>query len=495
MAQQLRISTAIYLIVGIGAYFAWSPAVVITSGLWPDADSFLLDLNWTCNLLGHTVTLALLSLFMRKIAPFTGKRAGLLTPALSVALSTLLLAIAFLDARFAMLVAPASLLAGAGMACLLLIWSESLILVRDIGAQHLVIEASVISALLMTVVIICLPPLFGAVVCAVLPFAMSLCSHRAARQLVASSNQAVATNEPEKVTQINNAPRSQSAVFSLSALLICCFVLALPAGMYQGAAVPSQGADEANLWRTLLAINCVLVTVAAVVDHSLSRRKISRLFSRLIVPLMAGGLLIISVVGSGLEEWGGCVMQIGYQLFLIYIYTEFAHMADDRSTMPGRIFTMGTCAIDFGLFAGYLVITGTTLFRSNWVQGAILAIVYLLILVGILVFPRVIDQSSARAKKGIPSFFFGEPERKGGHELSSSKTIADFASTYGLSSREEEIMQHLVRGRTLPSIAEETCLSYNTVKTHVSHIYQKVGVHTRDELLDTLEKSDPSHSK
>ena len=43
-------------------------------------------------------------------------------------------------------------------------------------------------------------------------------------------------------------------------------------------------------------------------------------------------------------------------------------------------------------------------------------------------------------------------------------------------------------GRTLQSIGNETFLSYNTVKTHVSHIYQKTGVHSRDELIDLLDE-------
>ena len=54
--------------------------------------------------------------------------------------------------------------------------------------------------------------------------------------------------------------------------------------------------------------------------------------------------------------------------------------------------------------------------------------------------------------------------------------------------REQDVLEYLLKGRTLQSIANETFLSYNTVKTHVSHIYQKAGVHSRDELIDLLDK-------
>ena len=36
-------------------------------------------------------------------------------------------------------------------------------------------------------------------------------------------------------------------------------------------------------------------------------------------------------------------------------------------------------------------------------------------------------------------------------------------------------------------IEQELVLSYNTVKTHIKHIYQKLGVHSRQELLDLIE--------
>lgn len=58
---------------------------------------------------------------------------------------------------------------------------------------------------------------------------------------------------------------------------------------------------------------------------------------------------------------------------------------------------------------------------------------------------------------------------------------------HGLSGREAEILGYLARGRSQPYIREELVLSKNTVATHVKHIYQKLGVHSRQELLDLFE--------
>ena len=61
------------------------------------------------------------------------------------------------------------------------------------------------------------------------------------------------------------------------------------------------------------------------------------------------------------------------------------------------------------------------------------------------------------------------------------------ASTFGLSAKECEILKLIARGRSGASIAEEMVVSLNTIKTHVTHIYRKCGVHSREELLKLIE--------
>ena len=59
---------------------------------------------------------------------------------------------------------------------------------------------------------------------------------------------------------------------------------------------------------------------------------------------------------------------------------------------------------------------------------------------------------------------------------------------YGLSPREREVMELLVRGYSTDRIGKDLHISYHTVKTHVYHIYQKVGVHAQQELIDLVEE-------
>lgn len=63
-----------------------------------------------------------------------------------------------------------------------------------------------------------------------------------------------------------------------------------------------------------------------------------------------------------------------------------------------------------------------------------------------------------------------------------------------LTKREAEVLTLIARGRSTPRIQEELHVSANTVNTHTSHIYQKLGIHSRQELLDLVDTTDPSRS-
>ena len=68
------------------------------------------------------------------------------------------------------------------------------------------------------------------------------------------------------------------------------------------------------------------------------------------------------------------------------------------------------------------------------------------------------------------------------------RTCTRLATTHGLSPREADVLRLLARGRTTTRIEEELGISMNTVNTHVRHVFQKLDVHSRQELLDLVEK-------
>ncbi len=64
---------------------------------------------------------------------------------------------------------------------------------------------------------------------------------------------------------------------------------------------------------------------------------------------------------------------------------------------------------------------------------------------------------------------------------------------YRLTAREAEIMELMVRGRTVYRIAEELVISENTVRMHSKNIYSKLNVHKKQEMIDLVETFKPSN--
>ena len=61
--------------------------------------------------------------------------------------------------------------------------------------------------------------------------------------------------------------------------------------------------------------------------------------------------------------------------------------------------------------------------------------------------------------------------------------------SHNLSQREEEVLLPLARHMTARDIQRELCVANGTAKAHVRHVYQKLGIHTRDELFAMVDEA------
>lgn len=59
-------------------------------------------------------------------------------------------------------------------------------------------------------------------------------------------------------------------------------------------------------------------------------------------------------------------------------------------------------------------------------------------------------------------------------------------STYRMTSREVEIIRHVFHGKSNKEVAQELFITENTVKKHLNHIYEKVNVSNRSQLIQFL---------
>lgn len=85
----------------------------------------------------------------------------------------------------------------------------------------------------------------------------------------------------------------------------------------------------------------------------------------------------------------------------------------------------------------------------------------------------------------------GPAPTEGAYRDRLSKRMAAVREFYGLSARETEVAELIARGNTMAHIAELLFVSENTVRTHAKHIYVKLDIHKRQELIDLVEHFEP----
>jgi DNA-binding NarL/FixJ family response regulator len=64
-----------------------------------------------------------------------------------------------------------------------------------------------------------------------------------------------------------------------------------------------------------------------------------------------------------------------------------------------------------------------------------------------------------------------------------SQTHSRISEDYDLSSREKEVLQHLVNGFSYKMIAAEMFISVDTVRSHIKKIYEKLHVNSKSEAV------------
>ena len=85
----------------------------------------------------------------------------------------------------------------------------------------------------------------------------------------------------------------------------------------------------------------------------------------------------------------------------------------------------------------------------------------------------------------------GEADRSASPDYNPCREVAESA---GLSSREYDVMLLICRGYSAKRAANQLCLSESTINTHTDHIYKKLGVHSKQEMIELVEHEGRSSS-
>ena len=146
---------------------------------------------------------------------------------------------------------------------------------------------------------------------------------------------------------------------------------------------------------------------------------------------------------------------------------------DRPSAMAGDYLSQITTAVGYLVVIAIVLLMKSDDMHSLFRGGMSLA--------GPLAAPAAgVDAQTRRPNDGVLS---GVPGVSVG---SGASVLGERLDAMGLTPREREIALLMLQGRTQPWVASHLCISENTVGTHMRHIYQKAGVHNRQQFIDLL---------
>lgn len=226
---------------------------------------------------------------------------------------------------------------------------------------------------------------------------------------------------------------------------------------------------------------CALVVFCAYVFYS----RQPQTFLIVAIALMAGGLLILgpaAPLGTAGIVGANLLVITGYAIFDLLIWAILVIMHHGSSVSMRRFLCAAYAVDSLGIFLGMLL--AATVPGEPWtgLVGAALGVALLATAFAVLSRPHSVRTDLSGA---LPIELHGELSAEKPPQPHASAT-SSVAARYFLTEREESVLGLLLAGRSAPYIAEQLCVSQNTVKTHVRHIYAKLDIHTRQELLDLV---------
>lgn len=212
---------------------------------------------------------------------------------------------------------------------------------------------------------------------------------------------------------------------------------------------------------------------------------------RLLFPVLVVSLVPMAFFTGTVYALCNLLLLASYVFLVVVSVMYELQTALKRQASPLFFVGMSQTALSGGLVVGFalglLPSMAGTLDYAMLSAVALGLVVLLAVLITVAPANMPLDAESAEgAAEGAPETDDDHPEQ--GRWKARCATVARNAK---LSARETEVFMLLAKGRGIEHIQNKLCISGHTVKTHTYNIYRKMGINSREELLDAIEAADP----
>ena len=337
------------------------------------------------------------------------------------------------------------------------------------------IAGSLATAYVLRIAFVALPGEVGTIAFALSPFAIIALAYPSARPIL----ERIRTN-PGASTLALTEPR---AFLPYSHILFVSFFVFRIAFGFSLMFGESDGMPQFTLLALLpLAVVAVQTLVAGKAAPADILYQVASLF------VLAGFLCVLVPQFEGTAA-PNILLAAGSDCFTVLVYYALAAIGRRNPLHALPIFAWGQFATGAGSLVGTSLghlTNGLLVDQPLLVPGAVVLVVLAFSAFNLLVLRTFSFEKTIEGIESVPLLEpTAEPESDRSDAIEAQ--CARIAERFALTERETDVFKLLAKGRTVPFIEEELVISRNTIKTHIKHIYQKMDLHSQQELIDMVE--------
>ncbi|WP_139651857.1 LuxR C-terminal-related transcriptional regulator [Raoultibacter phocaeensis] len=264
---------------------------------------------------------------------------------------------------------------------------------------------------------------------------------------------------------------------------VCTFALSIVYGILDTAATGSSASPAHSV--LISQFGGIAAAIVFLAYFGTRAKPAPSLLFNVVFGILATGILFLPFLSSGYAVSLNILAAAGWKLVMLALfYLVVTTYARSRTKLLVGI-SLAYALPRFGLFIGQnvaqLLGVGST---ADFVCTTAVAffLLYLILMVIWMVnsHERKRAESQARAADELLGRF-----AQGQENVRKLRSNA-LAEEHGLTNRESDILYLLAQGRDLAFICETLFLSKNTVKSYQKTIYSKLGVHSKQEIIDLV---------
>jgi DNA-binding CsgD family transcriptional regulator len=483
-------ATYFWILIASSFYWAWFDAATFRPTLFMpfEGSSGYFSLYFSITMISGSVFLLIAALKSNSLAPYIKMiPSGVIAVALAVGGTLLTMLGAFL-------VNPAPIIIGAmltGTTCSFFLLEWARIYSRQ-GAKSagLLISSSIALGTLIDLLVIGLAPLFAAIFTVALPLiVLGILFNIYALINQEEAGQHEAPLIPDAaVTMDMIFPSRKHRPFGFSLpLIMAFFIFGLSFGFMQFNSAFSV-TDLYPLSSDALLISRGITAFAIFLAVFFFPNKLYTTF-RIGILIGIAGFIAVPFLSEFANSSliSGLVIAVGYTTFDIITWVVLAEIVFATKENATHAFGAGRFFVHSGIVIGFLLASAFAVFPVflELRMALTVTIGYFVVIAEML----LLNENSAlwlliRFNKSPEQLAETSPAASLGVAAGDFKNYNSWIASFNLTEREAEILRYMLMGRSTSRIGQILMISENTVNSHIQHIYRKLDIHNRQELLD-----------